>query len=116
MKQSDNKNSSSVSTSSGFTSEQMKKLLSLINDSPSRSIHANMAGRTSFFNGNVLFNINFSKYFYANSSMSVNTVSTAGMFNVSDIASLRITVGHPNGTLATISHVGNLKLTNNVTL
>lgn len=38
------------------------------------------------------------------------------LFNVVDITSLKITVGHPNGTLATISHVGNLKLTNNVTL
>jgi hypothetical protein len=38
------------------------------------------------------------------------------MFNVVDITSIRIAVGHPNGTLATISHVGNLKLTNNVTL
>ncbi|GJV13789.1 hypothetical protein Tco_1355330 [Tanacetum coccineum] len=29
---------------------------------------------------------------------------------------LKITIGHPNGTLATIIHVGNLKLTNNVVL
>jgi hypothetical protein len=132
MKQFDNKNSPSVSTSSGFTSEQMKKLLSLINDSPSGSIHANMAGRASFFNGNVWFNINFFRFFCSNSNITVKTlslgwiidsganqhltVSIVGMFNVIDISSLRITVGHPNGTLATISHVGNLKLTNNVTL
>nr|GEU39637.1 ribonuclease H-like domain-containing protein [Tanacetum cinerariifolium] len=51
------------------------KLLSLINDNSSGSIHANMTCRASFFN-----------------------------------------VGHPNGTLATISHVGNLKLSNNVIL
>nr|GEV78087.1 ribonuclease H-like domain-containing protein [Tanacetum cinerariifolium] len=31
----------------------MKKLLSLINETPSASIHANMAGKASFFNGNV---------------------------------------------------------------
>ncbi|GJX75718.1 hypothetical protein Tco_0322529 [Tanacetum coccineum] len=67
-------------------------------------------------------------------------VSTVGMFDVIDISSLNIIVGHPNGTLATkaakiaipsgsflslqdrdpllatISHVGNLKLTNNVVL
>ncbi|GKD99859.1 hypothetical protein Tco_1387843 [Tanacetum coccineum] len=35
---------SSSSVSSGFTSKQMQKLLSMINDKPSRSIHANMAG------------------------------------------------------------------------
>ncbi|GKA51917.1 ribonuclease H-like domain-containing protein [Tanacetum coccineum] len=44
------------------------------------------------------------------------TGSTSGMVNVVDISDLKITVGHPNGTLAIISHVGNLKLANNVTL
>ncbi|GKE45464.1 hypothetical protein Tco_1472748, partial [Tanacetum coccineum] len=39
-----NDKQSSPSTSSGFTYEQMQKLLSLINDCPSSSIHANMAG------------------------------------------------------------------------
>ncbi|GJV96016.1 ribonuclease H-like domain-containing protein [Tanacetum coccineum] len=38
------------------------------------------------------------------------------MSNVVDISELKITVGHPNGTLATIKHVGNLKLANNVML
>ncbi|GJU18962.1 ribonuclease H-like domain-containing protein [Tanacetum coccineum] len=36
--------------------------------------------------------------------------------NMADVTSLNTTVGHPNGTLATISHVGNLKLTDNVIL
>ncbi|GKD24587.1 hypothetical protein Tco_1230801, partial [Tanacetum coccineum] len=96
-----NDKSSSPSLSSGFTPEQMQKLLSMINDKPSGNIHANMAGRASFFNGNVWFNINFSKYFFANSSLSVTTismgwiidsganqhltVSTVGMYNVVDI-------------------------------
>ncbi|GJX77357.1 ribonuclease H-like domain-containing protein [Tanacetum coccineum] len=78
-----NDKQSSVSVSSlGFTSEQMQKLLSFINDNTTGSVHANMAG----------------------------------MFDVIDITSLKITVGHPNGTLATISQVGNLKLSNNVVL
>nr|GEZ73193.1 ribonuclease H-like domain-containing protein [Tanacetum cinerariifolium] len=55
------------------------------------------SGKASSFNGNVWFNINFSKFFFANSSLSINT----------------ITIGHPNGTLVTISHVRNLKLSNN---
>ncbi|GJV91236.1 ribonuclease H-like domain-containing protein [Tanacetum coccineum] len=38
------------------------------------------------------------------------------MFSVVDISSLNITVGHPNGTLAITSHVGNMRLTNNVVL
>nr|GEU49449.1 ribonuclease H-like domain-containing protein [Tanacetum cinerariifolium] len=44
------------------------------------------------------------------------TVSTVGMTNVVDISNLKITVGHPNGTLATVSHVGNLHVTKNVML
>ncbi|GKC96846.1 ribonuclease H-like domain-containing protein [Tanacetum coccineum] len=115
-----------------FTPEKMQKLLSMINDKPSGSIHTNMVGRASFFNGNVWFNINFNKYVFANSSLSITTismgwiidsganqyltVSTVGMYNVVDISELKITGGHPNRTLATISHVRNLKLTNNVVL
>ncbi|GJR37679.1 ribonuclease H-like domain-containing protein [Tanacetum coccineum] len=117
---------------SSFTPEKMQKLLSMINDKPSGSIHTNMVGRASFFNGNVWFNINFNKYVFANSSLSITTismgwiidsganqyltVSTVGMYNVVDISELKITGGHPNRTLATISHVRNLKLTNNVVL
>ncbi|GJT75620.1 hypothetical protein Tco_1042345 [Tanacetum coccineum] len=44
------------------------------------------------------------------------SVSTVGMFNVVDIYSLKINLCHPNRTLATIIHVGNLELTNNVVL
>ncbi|GKB51547.1 ribonuclease H-like domain-containing protein [Tanacetum coccineum] len=60
--------------------------------------------RCSFFNGNVLFNINFSKFFCANNKFVV------------DVSSLSIIVGHPNETLAIISHIGNLKLNNNIVL
>ncbi|GJU03349.1 ribonuclease H-like domain-containing protein [Tanacetum coccineum] len=126
-------NTNSASSSSfDFTPEQMQKLLNMINEKPYGSIHANMAGRASFFNINVWFNIIFSKYLYANSSLNVTTitmgwiidsgpnqhltVSTVEMFNVVDFFELKITVGHPNGTLATISHVVNLKLSNNVIL
>ncbi|GJZ13898.1 ribonuclease H-like domain-containing protein, partial [Tanacetum coccineum] len=123
---------SSFSLSSGFTSKQIQNLLNLINDKSTRSIYANMAGRASFFNGNFWFNINFSRYFFSNSNLSMTTItfgwiinyganqhltgSTSGMVNVVDISDLKISVGHPNGTLAVISHVGNLKLANNVML
>ncbi|GKD99482.1 ribonuclease H-like domain-containing protein [Tanacetum coccineum] len=86
-----NTNSSS-SLSSGFTPEQMQKLLNMINDKPFGSIHANLA---------------------ANQHL---TVSTVGMSDIVDIFELKITAGHPNGTLATISPVGNLKLSNNAVL
>ncbi|GJT85167.1 ribonuclease H-like domain-containing protein [Tanacetum coccineum] len=44
------------------------------------------------------------------------TNSTKIMTNVVDISELNNTVGHPNGTITKINHVGNLKLTNNVVL
>ncbi|GJT84700.1 ribonuclease H-like domain-containing protein [Tanacetum coccineum] len=43
-------------------------------------------------------------------------VSTKNMFNVTDISGLNLTVGHPNGTLAKISAIRNLRLTANVVL
>ncbi|GJX08198.1 putative reverse transcriptase domain-containing protein [Tanacetum coccineum] len=124
--------SSASFSSPGFIYKHMKKLLSMVDDTPSRSVHANIAGKASFFRSNVWFNINFSKLFYANSNLCVKTitmgwiidsgvkqhliVSIVGMFDVVDITNLKITIGHPNGTLVTINHVGNLKLFNNVVL
>nr|GEY90010.1 ribonuclease H-like domain-containing protein [Tanacetum cinerariifolium] len=86
------KQPSASPSSSGFTPKQMKKLLSLISDTRSGNFHANMAGANQHF------------------------VSTVGMFSVMDVSNLNITVGHPNETLSTISHIGNLKLTNKVVL
>ncbi|GJV01000.1 ribonuclease H-like domain-containing protein [Tanacetum coccineum] len=126
------KQSSVCDTPSSFTVDQMRKLLILINDAPSGSIHANMASRGTFFNGNVWFNINFSRYYSANTSLVVKTiplgwiidygenqhltVSIVGMRNVVDVTSLKIIIGHLNGTLTTISNIGNIRLSKNVIL
>nr|XP_043620166.1 uncharacterized protein LOC122592014 [Erigeron canadensis] len=40
----------------------------------------------------------------------------AGMFNVEDVSTLDLTVGHPNGTKARVTKIGNLKLTKYITL
>ncbi|GJW47907.1 hypothetical protein Tco_0079553 [Tanacetum coccineum] len=76
----------SRNSSPGFTSEQMKKLLSLINETPTASIHANMASKASFFNGWIIDS-------GANQHL---TVSTVGMFNIVDIFELKIIMGHLN--------------------
>ncbi|GJY78539.1 retrovirus-related pol polyprotein from transposon TNT 1-94 [Tanacetum coccineum] len=117
-------------TSLSFTNEQMLKLMNLIIDSPSGSVQANMAGRASFFKSNVFFNINF-KIFYNNNSVMCKitlgwiidsganqhmTVSTLNMFEIIDISDLNFTVGHPNGTVAKIQYVGNLKLFEKIVL
>ncbi|GJY58142.1 ribonuclease H-like domain-containing protein [Tanacetum coccineum] len=115
-----------------FIADQMQKLLNLINDTTSGNTQANMAGRISFFTGNAWFNVNFSKFYCGNTKFLVKTItlgwiidsganqhlttSTIGIINVVDISNLNITVGHPNGIVATISHVGDLRLSNNVIL
>ncbi|GJZ41064.1 ribonuclease H-like domain-containing protein [Tanacetum coccineum] len=80
--------------SSGFTDEQMATLISLIKDNKVRkNMQANMAG--------------------ANQHM-IYTDKELG--NVLDISHLKIEVGHPNGTKAYISKIGNLRLSNGLTL
>nr|GEU76526.1 ribonuclease H-like domain-containing protein [Tanacetum cinerariifolium] len=123
----------STSFDTKFTNDQMMKILSLINDNPSRNASANMACiRPIFFNGNVLFNLQFEKYFCAQTSSYMYNLtlgwildsgaiqhlinSTKNMFNVSDISSLNLTMGHPNGTLAKNTAIGSLRLTANVVL
>ncbi|GJS85548.1 hypothetical protein Tco_0752089 [Tanacetum coccineum] len=130
----------SASTSSGsttfdtpFTKYQMMKILSLINEKPSGSANANMAGmRPTFFNENAFFNLHFEKFFCTQTcsymyNLSVGWIidllanqhlidSAKNMFNVTDISSLNLTVGHLNDTLAKISAIGNLRLTANVVL
>ncbi|GJX03223.1 ribonuclease H-like domain-containing protein [Tanacetum coccineum] len=125
--------SGSTSFDTPFTKDQMMKILSLINEKPSTSANASMAGmKPTFFNGNAFFNLHFEKFFYAQTcsymynltmgwiidSMANQhlTNSTKDMFNVSDISSLNLTLGHPNGTLAKVSAIGCLRLTTNVVL
>lgn len=116
-----------------FTKEQILKILFLIDEKPSGSASANMAGmRTQFFNANGYFNLDFKRFFCAQTcSYKYNLslgwiidsranqhliVSTKNTFNVIDISALNLTIGHPNGTLAKVTAVGNLRLISNVVL
>ncbi|GKC55070.1 ribonuclease H-like domain-containing protein, partial [Tanacetum coccineum] len=113
----------SRSISSSFTNEQqMVKLLSLINEKPTKSSlsNNNVSFRLpNFYNNNVFVNLNFKRFFYAKTKSDKYKVtlgwiidsranqhmtdSTKNMFNVVDVSSLMLTVGHPNGTLVMIS-------------
>ncbi|GJX71810.1 ribonuclease H-like domain-containing protein [Tanacetum coccineum] len=86
-------NNDKFSSPLSLSNEQMLKLISLLNDKSSPAANANMAG--------------------ANQHM---TNDTKNMFKLIDVSGLKLTVGHPNGTLAKITHVGNLKLNNDVIL
>ncbi|GJR73215.1 putative RNA-directed DNA polymerase [Tanacetum coccineum] len=125
-----NQTSTQSSPSLSLSNEQIMKLMSLINDMPSGSVQANMAGSASFLNHNVFFNINFHRFFNSNTilvNISIGwiidsganqhmTITTKNMFGVVDISDLNLTVGHPNGTLAKIKYVGNLQLSKDVVL
>ncbi|GJR58583.1 ribonuclease H-like domain-containing protein [Tanacetum coccineum] len=83
-----------ISSSFGFTDEQMATMISLIKDNKvGKNMQANMAG--------------------ANQHM---TYTYKELDNVIDISHLRIKVGHPNGTEAYISKIENLRLSNGLTL
>ena len=125
--------STSGSLSGSFTNDQMVKLLSLINEKPAVGASTNMAGiKPSFLNHNVFFNLNIERFCCSNTGGTGYNVtlgwiidsganqhmtnSTTNMFNVVDITSLMLTVGHPNGTMAKVVAIGSLKLTNNIVL
>ncbi|GJY76726.1 integrase, catalytic region, zinc finger, CCHC-type containing protein [Tanacetum coccineum] len=101
-----NVNSASISNDNGtslsFTNEQIMKLMNLINDVPSGTVQANMADH---------YGLDIDSR--ANQHM---TISTINKFEIIDISGLNLTMGHPNGTLAKIKYVGNLRLSKNVVL
>ncbi|GKF38019.1 hypothetical protein Tco_0114777, partial [Tanacetum coccineum] len=76
-----------------LTNEQVMKLMSLLNEKSCSTAQANMAGANQHI-----------------------TNSTKNMFNIVDVTELKLTVGHPNRTLAQITHVGSLRLNNDVVL
>ncbi|XP_071693141.1 uncharacterized protein [Rutidosis leptorrhynchoides] len=124
------KNGSSGS-SVQLTSDQIMKLLSLVNEKPSSNhLDVNMSG--NFTNNNVFFNTNFDKFFCANSSKNNNMVSkgwiidsgvnqhmissSQNLSNVVNVSDLNFSVNYPNGTNAKIFQMGNLELSNNIKL
>ncbi|GJU08914.1 hypothetical protein Tco_1125344, partial [Tanacetum coccineum] len=87
------KDESSVSSNS-FTNEQYKRLMALINEkSSSGSIPANIVD---------------------SGARQHMTYTILNMFNVVDVFNLNMTVGHPNGTKAVVTHTGSLKLTDKI--
>ncbi|GJW06962.1 ribonuclease H-like domain-containing protein [Tanacetum coccineum] len=92
-----NNNSVGKSLSSGSTDEQMTTLISLIKENKVRkNVKANMAVDSE-----------------ANQHM---TYTDKELDNFIDISHLKIKVGHPNRTHAYISKIGNLILSNSLTL
>ncbi|GJU77958.1 ribonuclease H-like domain-containing protein [Tanacetum coccineum] len=120
------------SSSNGFSDEQMATLISLIKENSinRKGIHSNMAG--TYMNSSTVFNKNFKKFFSSNSSLHSKLVSKGlitdscanqhitytdkNLINVIDVSYLKIKVTHPNGTEAFITRMGNMPLTDYLTL
>ncbi|GKE17926.1 ribonuclease H-like domain-containing protein, partial [Tanacetum coccineum] len=82
------------STSNSFIDDQFKKLMALISDkSGSSSMPANIAGASQHM-----------------------TYTILNMFNVVEVSKLNMIVGHPNGTKAIVTHVGSLRLTDQIVI
>ncbi|GKC68141.1 ribonuclease H-like domain-containing protein, partial [Tanacetum coccineum] len=101
----------SGSISSSFTNEQMVKLLSLINEKPTPAYVRFFCAKskTDMYHVTLGWIIDSG----ANQHM---TDSTKNMFNVVDVSSLMLTVGHPNGALAKIYAIGSLRLSSGIVL
>ncbi|GJZ43745.1 ribonuclease H-like domain-containing protein [Tanacetum coccineum] len=88
-----------------FSNEQMATLLSLIKDNKTgKNVQANMARL-----------VNYGKIIDSGANQHI-TYTDKDLDNVLDIFHLKIKVGHPNGTEAFILKIGNLRLSNRLTL
>ncbi|GJU71912.1 retrovirus-related pol polyprotein from transposon TNT 1-94 [Tanacetum coccineum] len=115
------------STSNSFTDDQYKKLMALSSEkSGSSSMPANIAGincvinfcSSRFFNHNS--NIRSYKLYIGwiiDSGASQHmTYIVLNMFNVVEFSKLNMTDGHPNGTKTVVTHVGSLRLTDQIVI
>nr|XP_043620989.1 uncharacterized protein LOC122592753 [Erigeron canadensis] len=114
-----------------FTPDQFSQILSLLNErNGSQKTQANMAGTIQ--NSNHFFNQNFNRFYCAtvhikHDKESLGWVVDYGanshmvctendLIDPIDITSLNLTVGHPNGTNAKIIKIGNLKISDEITI
>ncbi|GJX90221.1 ribonuclease H-like domain-containing protein [Tanacetum coccineum] len=119
-------------SSNGFSDKQMATLISLIKENyvNGKGVHSNRAG--TYMNSSTMFNKNFEKFFCSNSSLHSKlvfkglitdsganqhiTYTDKNLIDVINISYLKIKVTHPNGTKAFITRIGNMPLTDYLTL
>lgn len=105
----------------GFTSEQIAKLLSLINEkNGSDDAIANMAGIGCFTSNMARTSFNCEqdqiRWVIDSGANQHMTISDKNLTKVVDVTDLGLTVDHPNGTFAKIHKIGNLKLSSDLSL
>ncbi|KAL4591437.1 hypothetical protein LXL04_004402 [Taraxacum kok-saghyz] len=99
-----------------LTDEQLSKLLCLINDKPNSSsgedFTANMAGICMNSKSSTI-----SRTWVVDSGANQHmTKIDSCLTDLMDVSDLKLRVGHPNGSFANISKIGNLKISDTITL
>ncbi|GJS07108.1 ribonuclease H-like domain-containing protein [Tanacetum coccineum] len=98
-----NNGNTSNNNRGNYNSLLFVKLMNLLNDKSGSTAHANMAGVSYHF-----------RWIIDSGANQHMTNNIKNMNHVVDVTGLNLTVGHPKGTLAKITHISNLRLNNNV--
>ncbi|XP_076948411.1 uncharacterized protein LOC143620654 [Bidens hawaiensis] len=115
---SSNSSSANSSSASGFTPDQITRLLGLLNDKSGGSDQScNMSGIFCPYSFNSIVNKGVSSGWVVDSGTNQHMVMTdCDLVNKIDVSDLNIRVKHPNGTSAIVTKIGDIKLTDKVTL
>ncbi|KAJ0435793.1 putative RNA-directed DNA polymerase [Helianthus annuus] len=122
-----NKSNAASATSLPFTQEQIAKLIGLVSDkqgSDQPGFGGNIIGFSSgfnpkigFFNCSTMSGSKFDTGWVVDSGANQHMVkSDKNMTDCIDVSKYNMIVGHPNGTSAKVTKIGNLKLENNIVL
>ncbi|GKC29946.1 ribonuclease H-like domain-containing protein [Tanacetum coccineum] len=103
---------------SSLTIDQIQQLINILNSKPQSNIRANMAGTLYCSNSKTFFKVyKTNKGWIIDSGANQHMVTSLDRLeNVVDISDLNLQIDHPNGTTAFIKKVGNLKLSEKITL
>ncbi|GJU13549.1 hypothetical protein Tco_1135945 [Tanacetum coccineum] len=117
-------NNSSTSTAevptsaSSLTTDQIQQVINMLNSKPQSNIHANMVGTLYCSNSKTFFKVyKTDKGWIIDSGANQHMVTSLDKLeNVVDISDLNLQIDHANGTTLLIKKVGNLKLSEKITL
>ncbi|XP_071693351.1 uncharacterized protein [Rutidosis leptorrhynchoides] len=113
-------------TQLNLSEDQISKLLSLLSNNMSEEPKANMVGSWLYSNmtschlfnsvSNSSLNLNKSGWIIDSGANQHYVNAHHHLHNLVDVSNLGLVVGHPNGSLATITKIGDCKITTSVTL
>ncbi|GJX94023.1 ribonuclease H-like domain-containing protein [Tanacetum coccineum] len=103
---------------SSLITDQIQQLINMLNSKPQSNIRENMAGTLYCSNSKTFFKVyKTDKGWIIDSGANQHMMTSLDRLeNVVDISDLNLQIDHPNGTTAFIKKVGNLKLSEKITL